>query len=303
MSKNLRSSEAPAPFKARTGRPIALAVALSFRPRRATPVVAALALAACTGASAGATLFDQRNVAWVRAAFLLRDRSWVDHARLGDVTLVRGLGRRTDALEQLFWNRSVTSMVALPGTRPADWFDARELRVDERGFLFAAGRRLEGPLLVDEYGAVVRMRDARRVASSQTYRLWRPAGTPRLASAVLGYYDDGWLAAEGTLHVWPAATGSGRIEFTVRAADPVGRVDLTVVTTTGQRARLHVRRGTARVVGLPVCGRAPWHAAFIASKRIFLRAVRSACAPTLRPGGRTRPPAREVARRPRPRLH
>ena len=237
------------------------------------------------------------------AAFLLRDRSWVDHARLGDVTLVRGLGRRTDALEQLFWNRSVTSMVALPGTRPADWFDARELRVDERGFLFAAGRRLEGPLLVDEYGAVVRMRGARRVASSQTYRLWRPAGTPRLASAVLGYYDDGWLAAEGTLHVWPAATGSGRIEFTVRAADPVGRVDLTVVTTTGQRARLHVRRGTARVVGLPVCGRAPWHAAFIASKRIFLRAVRSACAPTLRPGGRTRPPAREVARRPRPRLH
>ncbi len=153
------------------------AILLSTRPALATPIVVGVALAASAAASVGAVAFDNRNSASIRAAFLPAERSWIDRAGFEDVTLVRGAdGVRTEALEQLFWNRSVDRVVLLPGAEEVDHFQSSALSLGSEGSLRAEGRPLTGPVLVDGYGGTIVLADAQRVASSQSYTLWRPNG-------------------------------------------------------------------------------------------------------------------------------
>ena len=155
-------------------------ILLSTRPALGTSVVLGAALAASVAASVGAVAFDSRNAASVRAAFLPDEPSWVDRAGFDDVTLVRGPdGIRTEALEQLFWNRSVNRVVLLPGAAEIDHFHSAALTVGSEGSLSSEGRRLSGPVLVDGYGGTIVLADAERVASSQSYTLWQPQSTAR----------------------------------------------------------------------------------------------------------------------------
>src|SRR5919108_5487073 len=121
-----------------------------LRPRSATVIALGLALSLCLVGSTGATLFDTNNSRNVRESFLPSERSWVDEAGLGDVALLQGFARRTEASAQLFWNRSVDEVLLLPGTVPPDSFAASGTKIGADGTLIAGGQPVRRPLLVDE---------------------------------------------------------------------------------------------------------------------------------------------------------
>jgi hypothetical protein len=255
------------------GAVLAISVAvLALRPRIATPVALTLALCLCVAASALAADFDRRNTSAVRASFLPSEPSWIDQAALGKVALVRGLGLKTDAMEQLFWNRSINRVLLLPGAKPFDSFGAGQINVARDGTLLVDRRPVRSALLVDEWAAWVVLRGAVAVASSSGFRLWRPAGTPRLALFAPGFYKDGWLAPRAGLNVWAPPRGllEGRVSFSLSAPDFLpGPVRLRV-RAGEQRLEFRLRQGASRRVALPVCAPTTWAAVIEADRAISL---------------------------------
>jgi hypothetical protein len=252
---------------------LALSVAvLGRRPGMATPAAFALALGFCTAGSALAFDFDRRNSSAVRAAFLPSESSWIDEAALGDVALVRGLGLKTDAMEQLFWNRSINRVLLLPGAKPFDSFGATPISLAPDGRFLVDRRPVRSALLVDEWAARIELRGAAPVASSTGFRLWRPAGTPRLALFAPGYYRDGWLALRAGLNVWAPPRGGleGRISFVVSAPDFLPAPVRLRVRAGEQQLEFRLRQGASRRVTLPVCEPTSWAAVIQADRGISL---------------------------------
>jgi hypothetical protein len=190
------------------------AVAIAFRPRLAPcGLGAAAVLLACV--AAGAWSIDARYSQRARATYLPEDARWVDHANLGDVTIVNtpGSGREL-TLEQMFWNRSIKRLVRLRRADHPDAFAAPRLRVGGDGTLFLQGKRFAGPLLIDEYAMTAELRGAKSVASSKLFELWKPAGRPRLRLLAGGRYYDGWLAHTGYVRTWNSP-GTLRLRLTL----------------------------------------------------------------------------------------
>jgi hypothetical protein len=236
------------------------AVLGSRRPRIGTPVVLGLALLATGAASAGAVVFDIQNTAAVRRAFLPVDPSWVDGTHVGDVTLLQSFsGGRGNTLQELFWNRSITSVGLLPGAARFDSFRTERIRVGDDGSLTMNGRPLRGPLLADIYGSTVRLQDARVAGRSQTATLWMPnrsGRTARLRLYALGRYSDGWLAKSGVIYVWPRVPGravSGWMFMRLTASRMVGAATITFQFGEHARTTVHVRPGRPQAVRIPVC--------------------------------------------------
>jgi hypothetical protein len=234
----------------------------------------ALAVTAALGsvASVGAFAFDTRNSRNVRTAHLPADLRWVDRSGLRDVVLVQTPGApKGRALEHLFWNTSVTSVVLLKGATPTDAFGAEQVRVAVDGRLLVRERALRGPLLVETYGVGARFAGAERVASGAGFDLWRPRGTPRLSLLVSGTYRDGWLARTGSVTVWPDASGRARGTLVLRLSLPAGTertpvrfrgpgVDRVVRVTPGGRERVSFRFSTG----------GPWRIVWRTPKNGFL---------------------------------
>ena len=234
-------------------------------PRLGTPVVLGLALLATGAASAGAVALDVQNTATLRKAYLPRDPSWVDRFHLGDVTLAPGVQRRHAAisLQELFWNRSITRVVLLPGATPGSTASAPSRRgVGDDGSLVGRRRPLGGPLLVDTYGSTVRLPDARR---SQAGADRVPVGCRSdphgraCASTPLGRYSDGWLAKRGVIYVWPKASGRAASPAGCRCGSPplpmIGAGDDDVPVLEHERADVRARAGRVSRgrCGSPVC--------------------------------------------------
>ena len=128
-------------------------------------------------------------------------------------------GVRTEAMEQLFWNRSIRRVVLLPGAGEVDLFlspaDGRAGR--------APARRSEvdrGPVLVDGYGGTIALSGAKVLAASQSYTLWRQNRPARLSLYLAGRYSDGWLAGAGRMYLWPERPGepiAKRVTLTLAA--------------------------------------------------------------------------------------
>ena len=230
-----------------------VAVLGSRRPRLGTPVVLGLALLATGAASAGAVVFDIQNTAAVRRAFLPVDPSWVDGAHVGDVTLLQSFsGGRGNTLQELFWNRSITSVGLLPGAARFDSFRTERVRVGDDGSLTMNGRPLRGPLLADIYGSTVRLQDARVVGKSQTATLVAagPIRRPSLRLYAIGRYSDGWLAKSGVIYVWPRVPGravSGWVSMRLTASRMVGAA--TITFQFGEHARTDRAREARAAAG------------------------------------------------------
>ncbi len=247
-------------------------ILLSARPAVGTPLVLGVALAASLAASAAAVAFDNRNSAAVRAAFLPDEPSWIDRAGFDRVTLVRGPdGVRTEAMEQLFWNRSVDRVVLLPGAGDVDHFSSPSLVVAPDGSLQAGGRPLDGPLLVDGYAGTIRLADAARVASSQSYTLWRTRSAARMSLYLAGRYSDGWLAAAGRMYLWPDRRGTRigrRVTLTLTAPAASDGMTVRFKEAGGNRPRdLRLTPGRPKAISFDVCSSAPWHVTYSSSAR------------------------------------
>jgi hypothetical protein len=225
----------------------------------------ALAAAVFVGASTWvlASVFEHHSAAVVRASLLPGDRSWVDGAHVGDVTMLRGFqSDRTDVFEQLFWNRSVDRMVALPGAQRLDPFSMPDVTIGRAGLLAVGGKQLRGPLLVDESGSTLALRGGRVVASSPQFELWVPgAGGPaRLDSYFAGRTQGGLLLPLSVLELWPRGdglAGTVRLDFTVPKGGP--GIDLRL-TIPGGRRSVSIASGTTKQVVLDACTTGPWRA-------------------------------------------
>ena len=250
-----------------------LAVALSFRPRMGTAVALLLAVGAATATSVAAVAFDAQNATAVRRAFLPADPSWVDRAGLENVVLVRGPnGVRTEALEQLFWNRSVDRVALLPGAEQVDHVHAPRIKVAPDGGLLVDGRRVRNPLLVDGYAGTLRLADARRVAASPSFTLWEPRGEARLSLYLAGRYSDGWLSGAGRLHLWPerGRTVEGRLRLTLTAPAAGGPMTIRFLASRGERRDVRLRPGVPETVEFEACSVGRWELTFVSDSRGFV---------------------------------
>jgi hypothetical protein len=249
------------------------AVAVAVASSRAGAALAfALTLGLGAAASAGAFDFDAQNARNVREAHLPADLRWIDHSGLRSVVLVQTPGApKGRALEQLFWNKSVTSVVVMKGASPTDAFGAEPVRVADDGRLVVDERALRRPLLVENYGVRAHLAGAVRVAEGAGFELWAPRGTPRFSLLVSGAYTDGWLARTGSITVWPDATGRTRGTLTLRLSLPEGTertpmrfrgpgVDRVVRVSPGGSERVTFRLSTVR----------PWRIVWRTPKNGFL---------------------------------
>jgi hypothetical protein len=249
-------------------------VLLSRSPRIATPaaIVIAVALSGCLAAAT--VVFDQENSSSVRASALPGDPSWVDHAHVGDVTLLRNIaGIRGNAFQQLFWNRSVKRLALMPGAPPIDPFRADRIRVADDGSLIAAGHPLTGSVLVDEHAVTTRFTGVERVASAPGYTLYRAAGRPRLSLFFLARYDNGWLADRGSIDLWPLPGSRrlrGKLVFELESPVGLNATKVDVQLPGGRKAHVPVPAGGTTVVELPVCSNGPWVAGFRSKIRAFI---------------------------------
>jgi hypothetical protein len=239
----------------------AVMVAAARRPRLGAPVALALAAAVMLAAYAGAADFDRRNTNHVRTLRLASNLSWVDAAGVGKTALLQAWGgQRTQAMEQLFWNRSVDSVLLLPGAVPVDAFRTGSVKVARDGTLLLGGKPVTGPLLVDGFGSLVQLRDARVVARAPLYTLWLPRGSARLALYFAGRYDDGWTTPASRIDLWPdgARPLAGRLVFGVDQPAIAGAATLHLKLPSGAIELVRLRAGHRTAVSLPVCSARPW---------------------------------------------
>ncbi len=249
-------------------------VACSARPRIATAVGISLALVLCSGFAAAGVVFDQENARSVRHTFLPADPSWVDHAEVGDVALLRNIaGVRGSAFQQLFWNRSVKELLLMPGAPEIDPFRADRVQVADDGSLMVGTRPLTSALLVDDHAVTTRFTGAEKVASAPGYSLYRPAGRPRLSLFFLARYDDGWMGDRGTINLWPRP-GSTRLEGTLvldlESPAPFHATTVNFHLPDGRLVHVRVPGSASTTVRLPVCSDGPWVTGVQSKMRGFL---------------------------------
>ncbi len=246
---------------------LAVLTALAGLSARPALVIGALAVLAASGAGVAANIYDVRKNDAIRRAYLPADPSWVDEAQVGDVALVYAPGHYKDGLEQLFWNRSVRRVLLLPGAEPLDAFRASAVTLASDGRLLDGGVPVRMPLLVDSRAAAITLRGASIAGSSPAYDLWRPHGTPRLATAAVGWYADGWLGAGGTFTVWSPRV-AGRVTFRVTGPPDAAASVLTITSPTGRRS-LRVPAGASVPVEVKACARGPWQVTATSDSLVF----------------------------------
>jgi hypothetical protein len=238
-----------------------LGAAACLRPALVRWAIGATIVAAAY-VSLGAVAFDSHVVRSVRTSLLPPDARWVDHAGLGDVTLIQTPATlHAAANEQLFWNLSLEHLYFLDDASPIDAFGAPRVRAARDGRLVSGGRTITGPLLISNYAVRVKLSGAVAAAHGPNYDLWRALGTPRFALFAGGLYQDGWLSESGHMTVYPARDGRVRGVFTLLLSlPPKPRSETTTLQLRGPAVKQNVtvHPGESLVVRFRVSHRGPW---------------------------------------------
>jgi hypothetical protein len=214
------------------------------------------ALAFAFVASFGSTISDSANAREVRHRYLPANPSWVDATGLQDVTLLQTAGAPpAGAIEQLFWNRSITHLALVGDAMPTDVYAAPRVRVARDGTLLGVG----GNVLVQDFAATAQFANARLVATASTFSLWSADSAPRLSLLERGRFSDGWLARSGRLSIWPDLAGRtrGTLRFTLSLPAAA-----QATTVRFGKARYDVRPGERKTVIYTLDARGPWSLPF-----------------------------------------
>ena len=196
---------------------LSVAAVVIARHRSGAAVALGLTAAVALAASFGAFAFDRGSAAAVRASEHERDLSWIDRSGLRHVLLVQTQGGDSgEALSQLFWNGSVDRVGVLLAGEPLDAFPNLTTDVSSEGWLAIGGRRVSSPLLFNTFAARPQLAGMRELGHGGQFRLFAPAGVPRLSLLGSGLYHDGWLARGGVFRIWPNASGRARGTLTLR---------------------------------------------------------------------------------------
>jgi hypothetical protein len=249
-----------------------LGAAAALKGRLVWVAVGATIVASCA-VSVGAVSFDRHVVRTVRETYLPPDARWVDHAKVGPVTLIQTPATpHARAHEQLFWNSSLTRLAFLDQASPIDAFGRPRVTIARDGRFLLGGKTMRGALAISNYAVRARLTGAVPVATGADYDLWRPAGTPRMALFVGGLYHDGWLSPAGHLTVYPGT--DGRVDGTLHL--PLSLPKATRVTTLhlqgpGVDRRVSVAPGKSIVVTVRVLQHGPWTLSFHSNRIGYLQ--------------------------------
>jgi hypothetical protein len=242
--------------------------ALAVRPRRSALVAVVLSTVflACVGV--GAFSLDHYNASNARRTYLPSDARWVDHANVGNVTLLQTAGSpRELSLEQLFWNTSVEDVVRQRQADIIDAFPQHRVRDLPDGTLVDGGHAVTNALLVPHYAMYARFAHAERVGGTQLFDLWKPLGTPQLRLLAGGHYYDNWLAASGYIRVYGSPRGVLRFTlFRPKVAPPA---PLRIRTPDGVTT-ISLKPGEKRGVVIPISARGVWTLRFKTSGGAYL---------------------------------
>jgi hypothetical protein len=206
--------------------------------------------------SFGALIADSANARDVRHEFLPANPSWVDATGLRDVTLLQTAGApAAGAVEQLYWNRSITHLALVGAAMPTDVYAAPRIRVASDGTLLGVGANV----LVQDYAATAQFANARLVATAGTFSLWSADSALRLSLLERGRFSDGWLARTGKLSIWPDAAGRtrGTLSFTLSLPESA-----TATTINFGKAHYDIRPGEKTTVIYTLDARGPWSLPF-----------------------------------------
>jgi hypothetical protein len=231
-----------------------------------------LATVACAVLAVCATSLDLRVSRHARDATFGGDPAWVDRASVGGVTFLRNAAAPGDAFSQLFWNRSVGRVVLLPHATPLDVAANDRADVAADGTVTTDGSPVTGALLVDQWAALLRFRDARVVAASGLDDLVVPRGRAQLELMAAGFYRDGTVGGSGGIAVWPSRAGgtvAGRVTFSVTAPRAGRTVALRIAPQGGKAATVRLAPGTTRKLTLAACGAGPWTAALSTDRTVW----------------------------------
>jgi hypothetical protein len=236
-----------------------LGAAVAFKSRLVWLAVGATIVASCA-VSLGAISFDHHVVRSVRATYLPPDARWIDHAHVGDATLIQTPATpHARAHEQLFWNGSLKRLAFLDQASPIDAFGHPHVTIADDGRFLLGGKTLLGPLVISNFAVRAQLTGALPVARGADYELWRPAGTPRMALFVGGLYQSGWLSPSGHVTLYPGA--NGRVAGTLRIPLSLPRATKRTVLRLqgpGVDRRVTVVPGKNIVVSVQVSHRGPW---------------------------------------------
>jgi len=238
----------------------ALAAAVAFRPRQLAPLALALTFAAGALASAGAHAHDHEIARRTALTYLPENKSWIDEGQLRDVALLVTPGSpRALGFEQLFWNRSLRTVLQMRNAEAVDAFRSYRTRIAADGTILAAGKPVVQPLLVSQYAATVTLQGAERVGGGVTYDLWQPVGTPRISTLAEGRYFDGWLALDATVTVWPDETGrtDGTLTLSLGLPETI-RATRVALSAPGYTKSFTLSQGVPAVIHVPVSGTRPF---------------------------------------------
>ena len=237
--------------------------------QRAALVGLGAACAGCLALATMATSLDVRLSGIARSATFPESRTWVDDARVGDVTFLRDVGSRGEAFSQLVWNRSIRRVLLLPGAPRLDVVDERRMTVAADGTLLDGRQPVIGPVLVDQYASVLQLRRADLIASSTTDDLLRPHGRAQLVLYATGFFRGGVLGQSGHIVLWPSQSGGplrGRLSFQVTAPTSYDKPVTLRLGRGSQATSVVVAPGKSQTVAVDVCRSGPWATQFTADR-------------------------------------
>ena len=238
---------------------VAALVAFGLRVR----VALVLSVAFLVAASLAATAADVRTARLSASDYVARNPTWVDDANVGNVTAVATRSAPPGLLtEQLFWNRSLTREVLMTGADTTDAFARARVTIAGNGTLESPTGPVRTPILFEQYGVTASFQDARLVASTASFALWKPRTVVRFRSLETGRFHDGWLGPGGSLTLWPLAGRRVKGVLRFRVSLPAGFAPSTL--TFGRR-RLTIHPGTSRRLAFCVDSTQP--------RRIFFHAT------------------------------
>ncbi|HWX08663.1 MAG TPA: hypothetical protein VNY33_01695, partial [Gaiellaceae bacterium] len=231
-----------------------LVAGLSAWPRVRTPLALGAAAAFACATSVGAYSFDQITARQIKNEYAGPNPSWVDASGVSGTQLVLIPGAfKTDALEQLFWNKSIDHVVLMSGARKIDSFAYLLGRVGRDGALLVGGRPITTPVLFDELGATVQLQDARRLGSGPTSTLFKPNGQVRLRLLAIGSFHNGWLGQRGAFALWPDAGRATRLAGYLRltVTNPKWKLVRMVFRGTKANATFRIPAKQTRTLSIP----------------------------------------------------
>jgi hypothetical protein len=249
-----------------------VAAAAALRPRGGTYVALVVAIVAVGSAAVAGTSYDISRARLSRSTFLPSDPRWVDHAGLGNVSvLVTPYSLRAAVSEQLFWNARLTRLLQMRGAEEVDAFGAEKTAIGRDGAVLADGKPVTGPLLVEQYADDAQLADARLVAQTGDTTLWQPQSTLRFAALTEGRYFDGWFTQSAQTTVWPTESGPRVGILCFHFAPPVGADTTLDLRAPGYTRTVRVTSAHPVAVAVPVVARAPWTLTVTARKLFATR--------------------------------